>query len=662
MNRLLLVFLLLVLFSGCSGDPVKKLLDAKFPPVSKEEQQKRAIDSLTESITQMELPALSVGVSLVKLESVIQKELRKDPSIKSIRLIGDNQLLTIKVEVDKTFKKSDWEDKPDIKNILGESDITYKGDINLSVTLAAKIEGDEGNRIFKINLLPTLNSVSVKDIKSGDIKAELLAETLFFLINRYVENVNGQLKMLPALETKVPLEMIDAENPSKVIKSKKDSDVQYIVTITSEDIHIPVKIGGHAIMLDKDHIKAMVSFVPLERDEPFNPRERPADFSQVKSLYDNLHQEAFGAIDINQTAWVALTKNLVALSINSVINQAQACFDVLAVAPVEKIPTSKVPPPDWKDIDCTPTKDCTPTMDCTPKKDCTFDKDHDERPCYKCLVNKPFGGCWIRGNDPACEAAKATQNAIYEAAYAKKKFECETTKTAEKTKCEAEKSTKKLACEASKTAEKDACEIGKEFIKRVTLAGPVANIDGEVGGEVAGKVCLETMAVKSDLSTMQLGVRVGGNVNMDGNIKLTPLNLGHLVCIAPTDFPLDFTLRLPTEVLSLESELTFEEHEGQFGLSFKTKDLTFPVYLTPSPTEWIVTNIDMAIKCPIANLFTPLIVFAAPFVPELQGISEYKQKAVEGFIELKIPSEKVGNQDIELVVGANEKALIVTTK
>ncbi len=194
------------------------------------------------------------------------------------------------------------------------------------------------------------------------------------------------------------------------------------------------------------------------------------------------------------------------------------------------------------------------------------------------------------------------------------------------------------------------------------MAGPVGRIGSEVGSEMAGKVCLEAIAVERDLSAIQLGVGVSGNVDMNGNIKVTPLNLGHLVCIAPTNFPLDFTLKVPPSVQALKSKLTFEKREEQFGLAFTTNDLTFPVRLTPSPTEWIVSNLDMTIKCPVANLLKPVIIQATPFVPELKGVTAYNQKAVEGFIKLKIPSERIGSQEIALFVSANEKALIVAGK
>ena len=89
-------------------------------------------------------------------------------------------------------------------------------------------------------------------------------------------------------------------------------------------------------------------------------------------------------------------------------------------------------------------KDCTPTRNCTPTRSCDFQANHDTRDCSGwCVIPNVFtGGCSVRGNNPSCEAAKATQNKIYEADYALK-LDCERLKSQEKLQCEAEKAGRK---------------------------------------------------------------------------------------------------------------------------------------------------------------------------------------------------------------------------
>lgn len=70
----------------------------------------------------------------------------------------------------------------------------------------------------------------------------------------------------------------------------------------------------------------------------------------------------------------------------------------------------------------------------------------DERECNKCMVSV-FNKCQVRGNDPACEAAKAAQNQMY---------------TIKKAQCEAEKAVRKGQCEATNAAIKQASCKGPE--------------------------------------------------------------------------------------------------------------------------------------------------------------------------------------------------------
>ena len=133
---------------------------------------------------------------------------------------------------------------------------------------------------------------------------------------------------------------------------------------------------------------------------------------------------------------------------------------------------------------CDATRDCslkTDTRDCSLKVDtrnCSLQE--DTRSCSTCIVSNPFGGCFLYGNDPFCEAAKAAQNLIYKgikdkcevekgaqnALYAGEKTACEAAKAtqnaiyaAEKGACETVKATEKATCEANKTADLNLCRL-----------------------------------------------------------------------------------------------------------------------------------------------------------------------------------------------------------
>lgn len=80
---------------------------------------------------------------------------------------------------------------------------------------------------------------------------------------------------------------------------------------------------------------------------------------------------------------------------------------------------------------------CSPgdeVLDCAPTHQC--DLERDERQCSNCLF-VALGRCVMRGLDPACEAARDAQNALYKA---------------QKSRCEAQLLEQQASCELAKAA------------------------------------------------------------------------------------------------------------------------------------------------------------------------------------------------------------------
>lgn len=117
-------------------------------------------------------------------------------------------------------------------------------------------------------------------------------------------------------------------------------------------------------------------------------------------------------------------------------------------------------------------KDCTPVIDCTPTRSCeAISVRKDTRNCRNCLAKNPFGGCLVFGNNPLCEAAKASQNAAYQADAAGKKLDCERLKTRTEPNCETEKRVAKAECEAEKLEEvESASEISAIYTEFLQLS------------------------------------------------------------------------------------------------------------------------------------------------------------------------------------------------
>ncbi|QKD01493.1 hypothetical protein EB235_08190 [Mesorhizobium loti R88b] len=87
--------------------------------------------------------------------------------------------------------------------------------------------------------------------------------------------------------------------------------------------------------------------------------------------------------------------------------------------------------PAWSD----PTIACGFTLEipnCDPKQDCT--QPQDTRDCTRCVATL-LGNCLGRFDDPLCEKAKSSQNAIYDS----NRAVCEMEKDAQRRQCEANK-------------------------------------------------------------------------------------------------------------------------------------------------------------------------------------------------------------------------------
>lgn len=656
-----LITTLLVLVSGCS-DPVKEYLDAKFPPVNRQEQQDRAVESLSETLVHLEMPALSVGLEIAEIERIISQDGGLDPSIKSVKLTGDDQLLMARVDMEKTFSQKDWSEQADIDRLLKNSEISIGAEIDFTMTLEASIrEGEEGPKFLKMTLLPAFESIDIKSIsvENGEFESEAvepLGEAIEYLINRYSENVSGYLAGLEIMETTLPVEVLESNNPSGLLTSKQGEDLDLKVTLASEDIHTPIEVGGLAVLIDKQHVKALVEFIPTDADYTPAPGTESSGYDEARQVFDALHEAAFGQTTLEKRAWVGLSKNILAISANSVVNQAQACFKAETVIPEETF-SETISPPDWESIDCSSDRDCRQT------RDCTFVARRDTRNCNVCLLRAPkicppWGGgcsggqCIQRGNDPICEAAKAAQNVIYEAERAARQLDCERIKEQNR-----------IACEVEKTVERTACEAGRAVLEQIARTGNIANVKGAINGRAEANVCFEQIAVSDDLSKINLDLGVSGGAKIGGRLEIIPLDiLGHLVCQMPASTNLDFDVSIPAHHQSLNMDLAFEEIDGEFGLAFTTSALTIPVRLNPTPTEWLLSNVDMTFKCSGLNLIRPLVAAANPFVPELRGITEFEQASTSNFMKLELPTQTIAEEAVTPIAQVNEKSIFLVVE
>jgi len=141
-------------------------------------------------------------------------------------------------------------------------------------------------------------------------------------------------------------------------------------------------------------------------------------------------------------------------------------------------------------------RDCSIEIECAPTQNCNFvERNIDKRNCRKCLVKSPLGGCAIRGNDPVCEASKASQNALYEAELAARKLNCEKSKAISAQACQQQKNDMQAACSATKNEEESlASDLWKdryESIIKLAEAASKMNISNKILNGLSEKLSFE---------------------------------------------------------------------------------------------------------------------------------------------------------------------------
>lgn len=629
MKNILATLLPVFLFLSCSDSgALKKYINSKWPPVSVEDQRHEAVGSAANALNKLVAPNMTFGVEIAAVQNILNSSDFKEQGVNNITLVGDKQLLKVIIDFNKTFSDDDKIEGDKRSNLIKELTPQIKGTLTAYAGISSNTLINEYQDTFlNLKLLPAFNSLKVDsiDIKDG-FDISLVGELIASLLNRFAENITGEISSLPIMNVKIPAVFLENEDPSGPIKVEGTSEVQVDLRLESSPISSPIKLYGIVWMIDDTHVSVMAKFIPNGTTVPSTTE------NDVESQYNVLKKRFFeyvnAAFDLPQmpgTTWVGMNKDLLSYAINDSFKQASLCIAGTLKINKQKF-QEKVSFPDETTVDCTPTRDCTP------RRSCDFKKSHDTRSCNRCLVKKPWGGCLIRGNDPICEAAKAAQNAAYDADYAAKKLDCERLKSQEK-----------LQCEAEKSGEKALCEAGKELLKRLARTGKFANISGSYHGNANLNICIKNFYLSENMDMINITTTASGSATVDVSMKFVPLDIiGHLTCQVPWAEDQKFNATVPKSSVPISTNISFEPLGDDAIYKFMLKEVSIPVRLDPGPTEFLLTSTNMNLACRGADLLKPLLFSATPFIPELQGNFEFISKSQEISTQVKLPAQYVG--------------------
>lgn len=188
-----------------------------------------------------------------------------------------------------------------------------------------------------------------------------------------------------------------------------------------------------------------------------------------------------------------------------------------------------------------------------------------------------------------------------------RKGECETRREAERLAYEAGKQAafvkwkiEKDACEVTKELKKTGCEINQGWLV-ANQSMDVGRIDGEARfSEARAEVSSVTAKVDPNLSGFTLRGQLAGSSRVSASFVFTPLNAGHLACVAQWGDTLTANIGLEPREFSLESKLDEAASADSGGLVYGLQESEVILKMSPPPGLALLSQAPQALlACPL---------------------------------------------------------------
>ena len=653
-----LVLTVIAVIANERRDPLAVLINEKFPPISINQQRQAAIDSAADALSKMPTPNVVLSAFLPDAAIALNTNELLQQGIKELDLTGDKQLVRIRATFRRTFTEKDAHDNEDVRKVLAETQPEVAGVVEAYAGLAGTLVSD-GVPIpeLRLHLLPGLSRVTVDKVRLANKWDETkLAEVLASILNRYRDNVTGEVARKDFVNMTIPLASPKPFDVTQAIKVTS-AGTNAIVDIKAEPIKVPVKLGGVAWLVDGANLVALVQLDMLDAT-PQTPLKVEKTFEAIGGQVSGLIQTNFDIRNPEGSTWAAVRKELIAFVINSAASQAKAC--IAASGGTHQKISAKIPMPDGDGISCNSNRDCQS------KRVCAWSANHDTRNCFGCLMFAPKicvggsifgpggctgGQCIQQGNNPICESAKAAQNVIYNTDANIRKADCDRLSAMET-----------AGCLAEEAAKKGLCETGKAALIALHNTGNFANIDMESDLKTSDlRTCLHDFNLSPGLDHIALNLDVTGKAGADLDIKFVPLDIvGHLACQFPWSEKQHFDAELRDTRLGFNSAVNIVAVGEKPHVDFALDKVTIKARLSPSPTEFLLKSPNKTLACAGLDLLTPLMIDLTPFVPALRGDIDHDIDKQNASVNLPLASPIIGNASMSLSASETANALVLT--
>lgn len=616
------------LITGCS-DPIRDLVNNKWPPISAEKQRQDAIETGAKALGTMVAPNVALRVQLDGAQKLLLTDAVAKLGVTWIKLAGEEQLLRVTVKFKRQFVEADAGDNSDLRKMLSSLKPEVAGEMEVLAGLTAAT-AESGLSEIELRLLPSLSSVKVSSIKLAEkVDASSVGEALVGLLNRYRDNISGELSRAPLTRVNIPVLAKDAIDVAQSL-AFTDGGTSARLTLNGNPITVPYKLDGVAWLINDKSLTALLQLMPVAPPPAGGAllagKVIPAAFDAIESRVDELVKSEFAVPDAKAGTWVAIRKDLLAAATNSALSQAAACVTAVASAAPQRIDT-KIPMPSTEGVSCDQHQACDISA-------CPFRMSEDRRSCGQF--------------DLGCRLAQGIEND-------RRRVQA----NADVAACQAREVINKATCELGKVTARGLCEAGKTALK--ALGPNFARIEADVKASTDGAaVCLRDFALSPSLDNVKFALDVRGSAKVDLRLAFTPLDIvGHLTCFAPWQKQQDFTATLRDSRLDIASPIKLVVEDGVGKLNFVTEPIAVKAKLSPGPAEFITNNLQMRVTCPIVNAATPLVVAMAPFVKELRGEIDYTLPSQRASLKLAIPTQTVANATLTPKLHDTPSAIVV---
>jgi hypothetical protein len=532
---------------------LESLINERWPKVLPEDRQIASIHDQYARLTSLPTIDLFLSIAPKTLDDHLQQPLMaRIKEIKDLKIITGTQDVIARVRFEAAF--------PDLQ-------ATVKGNAQIHSTVDVRKNA--------LHFEPTFSTLQVNDVSyKGTKTPEIILSAINDQLKQFLANINGTIQ---AQTVPVQLEVIQKLSPAAFL-----SKLPEVYDFRGKDSSFKTGLERAAILIDSDGIH-LVAKLSGEQPIVYKQSGKIPGTSSASTLLKTYRREFRRNVELalhdaddewDSTAAI-LSKGYIAGTINQV---AARHLDLSARF---KLPDHSEPFNSDINLDTAPALHCDENAaqhSCDIQLECS--QNDDCNPHWNCPDCKWYDApCHVR--KAGCEADKARYRG-----------QCELGKKAKKDACEIEKTTRKAKCEVEKEAEKQGCKANQKWLDAFS-GTPIGNIRGTANiRRIDGNIALEQIAVNSTLSEIRIAARLAVSSQMNASFVYTPLNIGHLACVAQWGGDVKVNAGIPDQVISVQGKLTVHPRStnGRLPIEFQTEPVKLTLKVSPPPIAAIIRD------------------------------------------------------------------------